>query len=616
MAKKEKIDLKPNDFVCSNWREIISSGSNHGYSSISSAFGRASSELERSEELSKAKIMGLFARTCSMMFDTRSINEPFKPVFQDFREGRRSAIPDDFTLEELTFFENILVEIDEPWLKARIADILWLCRKPKNPEHARMAVQAYISHPIVVKTWRIGIDKCWERASQICIQIRDYETLDEIETHLYSAFSIEHNDSPFMTLWLAELMDKLGLAKNQCSDIATKLFEKAQEYKSKSDYNCARSYLELASKKYKQSKDDQGWIGCFILIAECFELEADERSPNSQMVANSFYENAIQGYRRVPVKDRAAYGVDSKLKSLRQKLTKSGEGSLGEMGIIKTPGIDLKEMVENSQNHVAAKKTLEEALIFFSGLYSGPDYNSLKQNAENSISESPISSLFGSTHMSSDGRVVAKTPAMDLTNKDKTANNIVIKRQIQQHLMIDIQIVCNGQILPALNQILMEHRVTYNFIKALCYHSPFVPSNRESLTAKALLLGFEYDFANAIHLLCPQFENMIRAKLKENGAHTSNVDPNGIEHENGLSTLIDLPEANNIFGHNAIFEMKAIFTDAIGPNLRNEVAHGLLDDNSASGIGSIYGWWMILRMILRSLYGIGNGPQEKKEVKF
>jgi len=32
----------------------------------------------------------------------------------------------------------------------------------------------------------------------------------------------------------------------------------------------------------------------------------------------------------------------------------------------------------------------------------------------------------------------------------------------------------------------------------------------------------------------------------------------------------------------------------------------VLDDNSAYSIGSIYAWWMILRLIVRSLMGFGT----------
>ena len=56
------------------------------------------------------------------------------------------------------------------------------------------------------------------------------------------------------------------------------------------------------------------------------------------------------------------------------------------------------------------------------------------------------------------------------------------------------------------------------------------------------------------------------------------------------------------WSHISFFEMKAIFTDSISDNLRNNTAHGLLNDNSASSYGSVYAWWMTLKLVTRSLY--------------
>jgi len=142
-----------------------------------------------------------------------------------------------------------------------------------------------------------------------------------------------------------------------------------------------------------------------------------------------------------------------------------------------------------------------------------------------------------------------------------------------------------------------------------------VPSDRVKLTAKALCKGFDYDFASAIHLLCPQLENIVRVLLKNAGVITSNVDENGIEKENGLSTLLTLPETKSLFDKDICFELQAVFTAPYGPNLRNEVAHGLLNDSTSSSLPSIYGWWLVLRLIVRSLMGenFGCSPENTPE---
>ncbi len=103
-------------------------------------------------------------------------------------------------------------------------------------------------------------------------------------------------------------------------------------------------------------------------------------------------------------------------------------------------------------------------------------------------------------------------------------------------------------------------------------------------------------------MLVPQVENMVRTHLKAGGIKTTNLDSEGIENETGLSSLIDKPETERIFGPNVAFELPALFCGPLGPNLRNEIAHGLLDDNHIGSIFSVYAWWFTLKLVLNTFW--------------
>lgn len=588
-------------FLECDWKYDVSPESHYGYSSVMCHLQKSAREKAEAGHAEQFKVLDLLGRAASMRLTPDSINEPFKAYFQDFQEGRRSAIPEDFTSEELSFFEVILNVVNEPWLRARIADLLWLLRKPKNPDHAKIAIESYISHVIDSDTWRRGVNDCLERAARLCIQIKDFNGLEEIKAKLFSAFCSEYPRSKFMSMWIADLLDKLKIDQDFQEDIAASLHKKAEELRMDGDFNSARSYFALAAKKYQQCSDETDWLKCIIAIADCFELEADSRS-GSNIVANSFYENAIQAYRRIPVKHRGAHSVESKLAIIRKKITESGKASLDEMGLIEIPGIDISEMAKASIEHVAGKFEPQEALIYFAGLSPGPNYEKLVSSAKEIIKQNPISNLFGSTIIGSDGRVVAKIPPMNM-NADETdqVNKSVLNRNVQQGFVIQVQLLVEGQILPALRQLLKEHRFTKDLMVDACHQSPIVPQDRKHILGYALWLGFEYEFGIAIHLLCPQVEHIVRTLLKEAGSHTSNIDKDGIENENGLSSLMDLPEVAQVFGPDLAFEIKSIFTESLGFNLRNQVAHGLLSDNSSSSLPAVYAWWMVIRLIIRSI---------------
>ena len=90
-------------------------------------------------------------------------------------------------------------------------------------------------------------------------------------------------------------------------------------------------------------------------------------------------------------------------------------------------------------------------------------------------------------------------------------------------------------------------------------NSPIVPIGRELLFGKALFAGYDRDFVTALHILVPQIEHMVRYHLKQAGVQTTNIDSDGIENENGLSSLMGLPQTKEIFGEDMSFEISALF---------------------------------------------------------
>ena len=183
--------------------------------------------------------------------------------------------------------------------------------------------------------------------------------------------------------------------------------------------------------------------------------------------------------------------------------------------------------------------------------------------------------------MSRDGRVIAKQPGTALSDDDEGGDNeVVIRSTMIKNYCIHVDLAVRSHIWPAQEVLLLEHRLREADFVNLARQSPIVPIGREILFGKALFAGYDGDFVTALHILVPQIEHMVRYHLKQAGAQTTNIDVNGIENENGLSSLMCFPQTEEIFGEDLSFEIKALFCDPFGPNLRNELAHGLLDDTA------------------------------------
>ena len=314
-----------------------------------------------------------------------------------------------------------------------------------------------------------------------------------------------------------------------------------------------------------------------------------------------FYENAIQAYRTIPRAERAIHRADERIVELRAKLNEAGDKSLDEMGVIQSPGVDISQLVDNARNAVKNKPALE-ALKAFANLHRGANAKEMRESAIKRIREHPLQALFPATALSRDGRVIAKRPGMSMGSTLSDDDEIVIRAEMIRDYGILLAIVVQGDIWPALEVLLLEHRLREADFTNLTKQSPIVPSGREGLFGKALFAGYDRDFVTAIHLLVPQIEHMVRVRLKQAGAKTTTLGIDGIENENGLGTLMDLPEVEKVFGADLSFELRALFCDSFGPNLRNELAHGLLDEGACQSIYGIYAWWLTLRLVFNTYW--------------
>jgi len=609
----EDIDISIEDFRNSNWSAAITDVSREDYSSIWQSLSSAARKAIEDKKIKEGKALWLLADACSMMLKPSSLNEPFKPYM--VMDGKRSALPEDFKTDEIAIFSEMAEEINDPHLCARIADISWLLLKPKDPKHALLAIDNYRQLPISTDSWVRDGRECWDRSIQLCFMLRAGagERLKEIEIELLDAVESSTNEDGYLALWVSDLLSKHNLGRHKQGDVADKLKQLAIEFDDSGDVHRARDYYDSAAEIYRKSGSEDKYAEMVVKVAEGWVKEAIARQSSgspSNMVAASFYENAIQTYRSIPKTQRDNYNIDDRITNLRTELGTAGEKSLEEMGQITSPGIDISELIENARNSVKGKIAID-ALAALSNVYRGAKVKTIREFSEKMLREHPLQSLFSATHMSHDGRVIAKRPGADLSgNGDDEAT---VWPEMVKHYTMELGIVVQGDIWPALELMRQEHRLRESDFYSVTRQSPIVPLGREQIIAKALFAGYDNDFVTAFYILIPQLEHLVRFHLKQHGAKTTNLDKDGIENENGLSTLIELPEIKNIFGEDIAFEIRALFCDSFGPNLRNELAHGLVGYEEAQSTYSIYAWWLVLRIIFNTFWNAKHAEQVNSE---
>lgn len=550
-----------------------------------------SGNCEIEPELKKSLL--LLANICLLKLNSESRNDPFQSYISI--GNNRSFHPIDLKAEEILCLSNIIDEDIPSIIKARIADILWTCSVPKNKKYSEIAIESYISMDVCDDFFEPNIYTFWERAVVLAKQTKNNSLIEKIKSKLLNEIDHPSTSWDLHLLKIIEIFDNTDLDKGLNHELAEKLLEKQKEFNHEKQFHIAEKYLESATKLFKKAGNAEDSCRSLAFLVQATENHGDYRKNESAMVANHFYKMALQRYRQIPNSYRNTLQIDQKLDTIQEKITQSGLLITDELKLISTEQMNISELQEQSINHVKDKQTAFESLLYFSGV-SSCNFGSIWKSTENNINNSPISSLFGATSVSVDGRKISSIPPLDGKNRDE----VILKNAIK-NFGIHMHLVVEGCILPALEQIQQEHLFPKEFLIQLCKFSSIVPEKREVLVANALYQGFEWDFRSAIHLLAPQVENMVRQLLKQNGLVTTHTDPNGIENEMGLSSLVSIVGAREILGDDLWFELQAVFTDSLSANLRNDVGHGLLDDDTSNSLYSVYAWWMILRLVVRNV---------------
>ena len=613
-ASSQKPDLTVADFASCGWEEAVNNTERANYTAIFLALSTAARNAETEERESHGRVLQLLAFACAMHLDPESKNEPFKPIKVGL-DGKPAIIPRDFTETHMAFFAKIIDDVDNALLKARLADLLWMNRSTRHANFALTAIDSYRSVPLDPETWAFGALECVQRATTLARSIRSAPGghLEEIETSLSDAIASSRTDDGFFPLKLAEVLETSALSKDQRASIATKLETLALEFEQQGDIYKERQYRYAAATWFRNSANQAKSVVMTIAQAEGWVKEADARilcEEQEFLIAVDCYDRAIKIYQTIPRVDREQHQIDERIAELQRYRTQCREKSQGQSRTFVTASQDLTEVAKNARSAVG-NKNLDEAMRAFAGLFS-ISVDQLRDLAVGSLADSPMRAFIPTAYLDADNRVIAQHSGMSGSTPTED-DEAVVRAEMAGHYDWMISSAVYGCILPALDTLTSEHAISKADFVELARLSPAVPPRREILFGKALFYGFDHEFDTALHLLVPQIENMVRFHLKRVEAKTTNVDPSGIETENGLSTLMDLPQAVDLFGEDVAYEIRTLFCDHFGQNLRNNVAHGLIDDAEAQSVRSVYAWWYGLKLVFNTYWKVSHRTEDSAE---
>ncbi len=581
------LQVTKSDFDAVEWLAIIENCEKQSCSSYQTAFFEKANEVAETDNVAQSVYL-LLAHVCSLHLNTQSSEEPLQPFIT--WHDVRSAIPSDFTDNQLNVLAEIIPDITDSELCSRIADLI--CLRKGDFKIALVAVDKYIEasttaynqHPMA------GLERL-ERGLQIALRLgRNNQSLSKIVSYIDKKFDEKKSEDYVIAWHLSELLlsSKTGDEQKYIEELHEigELAEKNQNW-----YLANKIWQSLAMWQ-KRASNESAAKNSYVKAAEVdvkqAELGAEE---GNFLAATAHMQNAIEAYRRIGGEDAI-----SRVTILHQQLLEYQKLALDNMKYIEveaSPDVNnaLNQIRENAQNRVKGL-SLYDALLTFASLTPPPRLEELKSAVEKSMQEHVFSHLVQSRIIDAEGKTKGlRNFNSSLTPEDQTMRIEMLRQAITSRSFLTAILIH-----PALEQIRLEHSPSLNYWKHLVTNHPLVPPEREKIFAKGLRAGFEGDYLVASHLLIPQIENSLRYLLMQNGVITSGLDKDLIQQDYTLGKLLYMEELKQILGDDLVFDLQGLLVESVGSNLRNLLSHGLLNHHELSEQPFIYLWWLIIHL--------------------
>jgi len=568
--------LTKEDFINSGWKEVVNSTSKD-CSSYYLPFYTKAKEAKEAENIKEQAVFEILALITSDEIQPESTRKVFPEVFQHLTD------------EHLNFLAEIVDEVSDPELKARVADILWLRRGNVDIDMAKKAIDAYLEPTTNLEDPEILFrQNKIERALRLGLIINNNHEVKKVVARIEAIINDSNGKDPWgISINLMELLQEKKLQARQLFDpikYAVIAEEWAKQAEMDHDWYGARRYWEIKAKWHHIGKNIEKSHTARMSAAETYRKEAEDslnKHPTSYFKASHDLQKAYEAFERLKSQctEEERGEINTKLEEIHKRLLEYQQKSSNEFITISSE-FNISEEVEFAISKVKGKE-FPEAILALAFLVKPPEIS------YQIVEENGLSGLFPKEKTNDMGKVVAH----------QSSNG-------QEEAATYQKIYALAFIEPARKQIILEHltqkledkKIKETDLLPLVSNNPFVPPGREKLFIKGLYAGLIGDFVTSTHILIPQIENSIRYILWQKQSVITSKLEKGIQHEYDLNKMFYLPEISSIFDDNTIFDLRGLLVEDVGSNLRNRMAHGLINDNDFFSPIFSYLWWVALRL--------------------
>lgn len=585
------------------WQERIAPNEKKNWLSSRYQFATAAQECKDAGDDLGFRVFSLLQAVSSFHPNYDGKGNPYGPMWSG-ADGRRSLMAEDLTDGDLDALAGIVNEIADADFRARVADVLWECKR--DYKMAQVAVRAFLEAADEIKT-----DDMWppyterlERAAQLAARLgfgkplhnevlaNVEQAITEFEGNLTSGLlckslmhvALEHGASD--TLRYAKLCERMAAA-----------------FKGTKNWDFAQWYWELGSQWYWRRKDEAEVRSCQLAAADCIISKAEEGLTNEKLgpgFAGHWMGVAVQALRDAKADPSRIDEVHRRFRELQQEA--ASQLSPIEFDIDRIPGF--RETEDKSQAAATARVkglSFHRAVVRLALIANPTNAALLREQVQKQSEELIWDKIVGTEALDHTGKVADKIPPTAFGDADGEPE-VMRKKMVLQAREIGWQLPVVWRIEPARFTILQEHPIRLRDLFFLIAHNPFIPTGHAGIYARGLQAGFFGDWLTAMHLLVPQVEASVRCVFQQHEIVTSTLESNGTQKERDLNQLLWMPQLEEIFGEDIAFDLRGILIERFGDNMRNELAHGLMPEAAFYRHTAVYLWWLILRLCVIGLF--------------
>lgn len=593
----ENITVTKEDFDQCEWQNIFFNSDKRECDAYLSLLVKKAEEAQEQGNTKCQEVFALLYHICSLMLDLDSDSKPFRPVME--LVDRRSAAIDDFKETHLETLEKIVNDVKDAELRARIADVLW-CRRRGGYSIAKLAVDSYLESAQVLED---PMEWVWyaqrvERATQIAASLgKQNKSFADVIGHIENTLNKYQGEDPLFLS--AKLMEILQEHRHGNPSAYAKLAEKAalraEATSDPANWHRARTYWQIKSRWHSMEGDEESRKAALIQVAETYVKESEDalkREYNPYSSAAHFLQQAIEALRQIA-------GTQERQKDLHRTLIEYQRKSMAELGRF-SESVDISQAVKNTVDIIKGK-SIRDALFTLALSGSSPRITDLRDMVKGIANRFSLSYFMPAQMLNKEGRVVGHRDSMyeEGSLLEEPLRSEMLRVAVLQQNLHAQAIVSTG-----ITQINTEHNVRIGDFLPILTNNPFVPAGREIIFARGLHAGLTGDLLVAAHLLIPQLEHSIRYLLYQKGTIPSGLDAQGIQDEYPLNKILYKfkQELTEVFGEDLLFDLQGLLIERFGSNLRNLLAHGLLDYIDFHSTQFLYLWWLTLRLCCLPIY--------------